>query len=45
MNLFEFISVRIIPGMLLTLSVAGCAPSSFDAAAESSKLEIGRAHV
>src|SRR5277367_5983166 len=37
-NLFKFISVRIIPGMLLALCAAGCAPSAFDAAAESSKL-------
>jgi ketosteroid isomerase-like protein len=38
MSLFNIISVRIIPGMLLALCAAGCAPSSFDAAAESSKL-------
>jgi ketosteroid isomerase-like protein len=38
MNLFKFIYVRIIPVMLLALCAAGCAPSSFDAAAESSKL-------
>ena len=29
---------KLIPGMLLALCAAGCAPSSFDAAAESSKL-------
>jgi ketosteroid isomerase-like protein len=33
MNLF-----KVIPGMLLALCAVGCAPSSFDAAAESSKL-------
>lgn len=33
MNPFKF-----IPGMLLALCAAGCSPSSFDAAAESSKL-------
>jgi ketosteroid isomerase-like protein len=38
MSLFNIISVKIIPGMLLALCAAGCAPSSFDAAAESSKL-------
>jgi ketosteroid isomerase-like protein len=38
MTLFKFISVTIIPGMLWALCAAGCAPSSFDAAAESSKL-------
>jgi ketosteroid isomerase-like protein len=31
-------SARIIPGLLLALCAAACAPSSFDAAAESSKL-------
>jgi ketosteroid isomerase-like protein len=29
---------KLIPGVLLALCAAGCAPSSFDAAAESSKL-------
>jgi ketosteroid isomerase-like protein len=38
MNLFNINSVRIIPGMLLALCAVGCAPSSFDAAAESGKL-------
>ena len=37
MNQFNIIS-KIIPGMLLALCAAGCAPSSFDPAAESSKL-------
>ena len=37
MNLFNIIS-RTTPGMLLALCAAGCAPSSFDPAAESSKL-------
>src|ERR1700684_2562306 len=37
MNLFGIIS-RITPGMLLALCAAGCAPSSFDPVAESSKL-------
>jgi ketosteroid isomerase-like protein len=38
MDLFNIICVRIIPGMLLALCAVGCAPSSFDAAAESGKL-------
>jgi ketosteroid isomerase-like protein len=38
MNPFNMVSIRLIPGMLLVLCAAGCAPSSFDAAAESSKL-------
>jgi ketosteroid isomerase-like protein len=38
MNPCRLISVWIIPGMLLALCAAGCAPSSFDAAAESGKL-------
>jgi ketosteroid isomerase-like protein len=37
MNLFNIIS-RTTPGMLLALCAAGCAPSSFDPVAESSKL-------